>query len=157
MEYRAISLRQPWATLIAIGAKVIETRSWTTSYRGRLLIHASAAMTPYQRKVHAYTYFQEALSAAGFPLAEDLPLGVIVAECDLADVLPQTSGRFFQPWVRSLSEKERTFGEYGPGRYGFFLKNVRKTPLIKARGSLSLWTPQPEVMTQLLDERKMTA
>lgn len=38
---KAITLTQPWATLVAIGAKKIETRSWATGYRGRLAIHAA--------------------------------------------------------------------------------------------------------------------
>ena len=40
---RALTLHQPWASLIAIGAKTMETRSWSTSYRGPLAIHAGAA------------------------------------------------------------------------------------------------------------------
>lgn len=42
---KAITLWQPWASLIALGAKTIETRSWQTSYRGPIAIHA-AASTP---------------------------------------------------------------------------------------------------------------
>lgn len=38
----ALTLHQPWATLMAIGAKSIETRSWSTPYRGLLAIHASS-------------------------------------------------------------------------------------------------------------------
>ncbi len=38
---KALTLTQPWATLVAIGAKCIETRSWRTSYRGPLAIHAA--------------------------------------------------------------------------------------------------------------------
>jgi activating signal cointegrator 1 len=38
---KAITLTQPWATLVAIGAKRIETRSWPTNYRGPLAIHAA--------------------------------------------------------------------------------------------------------------------
>lgn len=38
---KAISLRQPWAGLIAAGIKTIETRTWSTNYRGELLIHAA--------------------------------------------------------------------------------------------------------------------
>lgn len=38
---KVISLLQPWATLAVIGQKKIETRSWSTKYRGPLLIHAS--------------------------------------------------------------------------------------------------------------------
>ena len=39
---KALSLRQPWASLIADGRKTIETRTWRTRYRGALAIHASA-------------------------------------------------------------------------------------------------------------------
>jgi len=35
---RAISIHNPWATLISTGAKTLEIRSWKTSYRGDLLI-----------------------------------------------------------------------------------------------------------------------
>jgi hypothetical protein len=38
---RAISLRQPWASLMAHGLKTIENRPWRTSFRGPILIHAS--------------------------------------------------------------------------------------------------------------------
>ena len=41
---KALSLTQPWATLVVIGAKRIETRSWHTSYVGPLLIHAAKAI-----------------------------------------------------------------------------------------------------------------
>jgi len=38
---KALSVRQPWANLIASGQKTIETRTWQTSYRGELLIVSS--------------------------------------------------------------------------------------------------------------------
>ena len=38
---KMLSIRQPWASLIASGAKGIENRSWPTRYRGPILIHAS--------------------------------------------------------------------------------------------------------------------
>ena len=61
---KALSLRQPWASLIADGRKTIETRTWRTRYRGPLAIHASAR--PY----------------------EDLPTGGIVAVAWLYDCRP---------------------------------------------------------------------
>ena len=39
--YKAISLKQPWANLVASGKKTIETRKWTTNYRGDLVICSS--------------------------------------------------------------------------------------------------------------------
>ena len=38
---KALSIRQPWASLIVAGIKDIENRSWVTNYRGKLLIHAA--------------------------------------------------------------------------------------------------------------------
>ena len=43
---KVLTLTQPWATLVAIGAKHIETRSWATSYRGPLAIHAGKGLGP---------------------------------------------------------------------------------------------------------------
>lgn len=39
--YKAISLKQPWANLVAEGKKTIETRKWNTKYRGDLVICSS--------------------------------------------------------------------------------------------------------------------
>ena len=38
---KIITIRQPWAHLIVSGSKNIENRTWPTSYRGPVLIHAS--------------------------------------------------------------------------------------------------------------------
>ncbi|HET6574425.1 MAG TPA: ASCH domain-containing protein [Fimbriiglobus sp.] len=36
----ALSVKQPWAALLAAGVKTVEVRTWPTARRGRLLIHA---------------------------------------------------------------------------------------------------------------------
>ena len=41
---RVLSIRQPWASLIASGRKTIELRSWATKYRGPVLILAGAGI-----------------------------------------------------------------------------------------------------------------
>lgn len=41
MKYKAISLKQPWANLVAAGKKTVETRKWSTKYRGDLIICSS--------------------------------------------------------------------------------------------------------------------
>ncbi len=38
---KAISVKQPWANMVASGEKTIETRTWSTDYRGELLIVSS--------------------------------------------------------------------------------------------------------------------
>ena len=37
---KVITLKQPWATLVASGYKKYEFRSWKINYRGKILIHA---------------------------------------------------------------------------------------------------------------------
>jgi hypothetical protein len=48
---KAITLWQPWATLLAVGCKHMETRSWPTKYRGEILIHASKKPYSQVRKI----------------------------------------------------------------------------------------------------------
>ncbi len=40
---KALSIKQPWAYMIAVGIKDVENRTWKTNFRGRILIHASKA------------------------------------------------------------------------------------------------------------------
>ncbi|MFL5577327.1 MAG: ASCH domain-containing protein [Gemmatimonadaceae bacterium] len=48
---KALTLTQPWATLVAIGAKTIETRSWPTHYRGEVAIHAAKGFPDWARQI----------------------------------------------------------------------------------------------------------
>lgn len=161
---KALTLTQPWATLVAIGAKKIETRSWKTDYRGPLAIHAAqgfgkggkfeflatCAEDPF--KAVLYPYFQ---SLGGkdelfpFELANVIPRGAIIATCELVHVkrLIRTSFSSLpdeqyswngQRW--DLSDQERAFGDYTPGRYAWLLGNIQKLENpIPAKGALSLW------------------
>lgn len=106
---KAISLWQPFASAIPLGLKRIETRHWTTNYRGELAIHASKKDTTELRAV-AYL--------GGMP-ARDLPFGYVVAIVTLVDVLPT------ELLAGALSEAEIHFGDYRPGRFGWILHNVR--------------------------------
>jgi hypothetical protein len=38
---KALTVKQPWASLIVEGIKNIENRTWKTNFRGRILIHAA--------------------------------------------------------------------------------------------------------------------
>lgn len=126
---KALSLRQPWATLVAIGAKKIETRSWRTGYRGPLAIHASATFGPTETHLCDGEPFHCALLSIG-----SMPLGAVVAIVDLVDVEAITA-------ANTPQEPERSFGDYGPGRWAWRLENVRRlAPAIAVRGHLGLWT-----------------
>ncbi len=133
---RAISLIQPFASLIALGAKGIETRSWETMYRGPLAIHASARWGRAERELIKEIPFNL------FDLAS-CPRGAVIAVVELVEVKRTEA---WLDWFREFSghgvagEFEREFGDYGPGRFGWRFKNVRvlKEP-IPAKGMLGLW------------------
>jgi hypothetical protein len=66
VPYHALSLKQPWAALLAAGLKTVEVRRWRTEYRGPLLIHA--ARVPDERPeawAHVPPDLQEAAQLEG--------------------------------------------------------------------------------------------
>lgn len=155
---RCLTLTQPWATLIAIKAKRIETRSWATSYRGPLAIHAAKGLGPVGGKSGLYELcmrepFFSALDAAGYRTGLDLPLGAIVATCYLLDVriigvelngVPTIAADDMLTFTPILGN-ERAFGNYSAGRFAWLLGNVQALPEpIPAKGALGLWEWQME-------------
>jgi hypothetical protein len=149
---QAITLTQPWASLVAIGAKRIETRSWGTSYRGPLAIHAAkgfpleavalcgqepfaTALLPGYEDTRLWSSGRRALSGP------DIPTGAVVATCTLIDCVRIVSGdtarRMF---TLHAAPEERSFGDYTVGRMMWLLGAVVRLPEpIPARGSLGLW------------------
>jgi len=122
---KAITLIQPWATLVAIGAKQIETRGWRTFYRGPLAIHASKRLPAWQ--------FRDTLEAHGIHSFMQLPLGAIIATCTLVDCVRITPDNV-------PSAPEFYFGDYTLGRWAWHLSNVKALDEpMPARGSLGLW------------------
>ena len=122
---KALTLTQPWATLVAIGAKQIETRSWRTFYRGPLAIHAAKSLPAWQ--------FRDVLEAHGINGFMELSLGAVVATCTLTRII-----RIYPYNIPDTPEFD--FGDYRVGRWMWYLSDVKAldTP-IPARGSLGLW------------------
>jgi activating signal cointegrator 1 len=85
---KCLSLLQPWATLVMIGAKTLETRRWTTTYRGRLGIHASQRYDSQQRGLLVQEPYRSVLLAAGYRPWKPLPLGAILGTVELVDIIP---------------------------------------------------------------------
>jgi hypothetical protein len=145
---KALSLTQPWATLIALGAKRIETRSWTTNYRGPLAIHAAKSFPMGAQAQCALPIFHDALHLHGYPPEPRLPRGVIVATCELIAVKLISRESFGWQWEGPTgrlhsypyTERELAFGDFSPGRYAWLLADVKPlaTP-IPAQGALGLW------------------
>lgn len=163
---KVLTLHQPYASLIAIGAKTIETRSWPTKYRGPLAIHAG--------KEWSGNLADPGVLGCHFGIdtfylsKRDMPLGAIVATCELVDCAPIvewgadpqcnhiTVGadgalRSWEFVVGSMPlawrkqgrfdvTDQAPYGDFTPGRWAWLLDNIR--PLaepVPSRGRQGLW------------------
>lgn len=157
---KALTLTQPWATLIAIGAKRIETRSWRTDYCGPIAIHAAKGLADFPNEAAMWDLalsepFRAALTEGGYGNPGRLPRGCVVAVAFLAGCRFVEGFRANQPhrftdgYTAStaewwLTEQEAAFGDYTPGRYAWLLADVRRLDEpIPARGALGLWDWTP--------------
>jgi hypothetical protein len=139
---KAISLWQPWATAIVLGLKTVETRGWSTKYRGPIAIHAAKTKAGREMNFSIDTWWEENLhagdykifKAAGYDTWQQLPFGAVVAVARLSDARR----------VEELSpgKIEARWGDYAPsrGRFCWELDNIipLKIP-IPARGRQRLW------------------
>jgi hypothetical protein len=125
---KALSLVQPWAWLAIHGGMTIENRSWSTSYRGRLLIHASAKLTA-ETLYRARAWVHETIGLeAALPipfLGGELRLGGIIGAVTLVDVLRPT-GMPTRRW-------------HMPGAYGFVLADPEPLPFRACKGTGNMW------------------
>lgn len=136
---KAISLHQPWATLVAYQEKQYETRSWNPRHRGLLAIHAAKRFDDIQKALCLEDQFRQSLRRAGYGYETrrslaDLPFGAIVCVVNLVDIFP--TGQVLD----QLSDRELAFGNYGPGRYAWKLELVKRfTNPIPMAGMQSLF------------------
>ena len=74
-----LTLTQPWATLMAIGAKLNETRVWRTHYRGWFAIHAGKGFPGGCQELCFLEPFKSALAAAGYHHPDEPPRRRVLA------------------------------------------------------------------------------
>lgn len=134
---KTLSVIQPWAQLIADGRKQYETRGWSPRFTllkpGDLLaIAASKSWTLPDR---------ELAEEWGYDLGA-MPLGCIVA-------VVRFQGAFATGSL-DISDEERGYGDFTPGRYAWRLELVQKleTP-IECRGALGLWEFPSRLLTEV--------
>lgn len=123
---KVITIKQPFATLIAEGLKEYEFRTWKTKYRGEILIHAGKGINK-----KAMKKFEK------FNL--EYPSGCIIAKANLCDCIK------IDDEVRKILEQKNAL-VYSSiiehtdwDGYGFKLENVVKIESIPVNGKLSLW------------------
>ena len=133
---KALSLIQPYATLILLGYKSYETRSWQTSHRGTLAIHASAGKPAWARQVaETDRYIKAALAKHGLTF-DTLPRGAILGTVGVSRM-----NAIDQAFISQLSPLEFACGDYSiPGRYAWELYQPLALPEpVPCRGALSIW------------------
>ncbi|MFD0362721.1 ASCH domain-containing protein [Nocardia sp. GCM10030253] len=129
-ECRALSVRRPWANLIVAGHKSIENRSWTSSHRGRMLIHAGRAWVPAGAALAAV----QGIDGFGDP---GLCAGGYVGVVRLVDVHPAAG--CCGPW-----------GFQDDGTYHWVLTNPQALPTpIPGSGRLGLYRAPAHVLAEV--------
>lgn len=155
---KALSLWQPWAHLVRIGAKCIETRSWSTDYRGPLLIHAAKKRpTEEIRRLWLTEPFYSTL-AFNRPLVGDehyppewateckvVGWGVIVARCVLSSVYRINERN-------APTGNERAFGDYTPGRFAWVLDDIAPLGPIPCKGARGLFDVDMAALASLVEQ-----
>ena len=123
---KALTIKEPWATLIAEGYKEYEFRVWKTNYREEVLIHASK------------NYDKELIKKFSDRNLTYNP-GKIIAKATITDCIlvdEEFSKKMLEkdPVVYKNLSKKRD-----KKLYGFKIENVEKIDPIEVNGKLSLW------------------
>lgn len=130
---KVLSIKEPYATLIACGNKLIETRSWKTNYRGEIFIHASGTKLAKEYLTNEYV----------LSLITNLNLnfGNIICKANLIDCVYMDDN--FLNKIK-LNAKEYNLGLYEKGRYAWIFENVEPIYPIPVKGKLNIWNYEGE-------------
>lgn len=150
---KALSIRQPWAYCISHLTKRVENRTWGTSYRGPILIHAAKAMEydTYQHVAFFCEYHYPEIVPPGtpeisLPAANTIPRGGIVARAKVIDCI-RSKGAL--PFGKSRAWGDTHIVPWWQGPYGIVLDEVEPVPFVPCNGRLSLFDVDASVMEAL--------
>lgn len=123
IKLKVLTLRQPWATLVAEGIKKYEFRSWKTNYRGKVLIHAGTGIDKDDMKKYEHMNL-------------DFPSRRIIAVVEIEDCLELDKDLN----KKIISENNIAYGHKIRTGYAWKLKNIKKIDYDKeVNGQLGLW------------------
>lgn len=130
-DLRGLSIRNPWPWyILEPGGKDVENRTWSTTYRGTVLVHASKGWSLdewHSAALFASRFDRELVSRC--PEPRELPAGAVVGVVELVRVIAPGS-------VRNVLNAS----DWYTGDYGLVLANPRRLPEpIPWRGALGLW------------------
>ena len=122
---KVITIKQPWATLIAKGYKEYEFRTWKTKYRGEILIHAGKGTDK-----EAMTRFED--------LKLEYPEGCIIAKAKITDCI-YVDDNFRKRVIPKNPNVYKSLNRTEWEGYGFKIEEVEEIRPIKINGKLSFW------------------
>jgi hypothetical protein len=153
---KALTLLQPWAMLLVAGPKRTETRSWNTTHRGPLFVHASQKVDEdRQHLAWRDPFIRELCQRMGFATLESMPRGVIVGGVQLTD-----THRFGSTPAVTYSIEDSRLGNFAPGRFGFCTEDpfhFSLSRMVAHRGYPNLWNVSPRGMSDLRDSLRPTS
>ena len=130
---KVISIKEPFATLIMNGSKLIETRSWKTNYRGELYIHASGKSLAKEYLKNPYV----------LELIKDMDMnyGNIICKGNLVDCIYMD-----QKFLNEIKKnnQEYNLGLFELGRYAWVFEDIVPIIPIEAKGKLNIWNYEDE-------------
>lgn len=123
---KVITIKQPFASLIAEGLKRYEFRTWRTNYRGDILIHAGKSID-----LKAMEKFRL--------LGLSYPTGCIIAKATITDCVEVDDDMRERLSLENALVYSGVIKDPNWVGYGFQLENVEKIEPIYVNGKLSLW------------------
>ena len=147
----AISIWQPWASLIAEGVKVQETRSWAAPQHligKRIAIHAAKRkLTKAELRELPGMIHHDISARYGRFWEEDVPYGAIIATAELfgvAKITGESKGWGLEGWRIDKASAVTIFGDiygdYSIGRYVWGLQHItKKRDPVPERGQQGFW------------------
>lgn len=124
---KTLSVKQPWAYLICSGIKDIENRTWSTKFRGRVLIHASSTThRSWIQKIKAIPGAWDKISIK----QKDYQYGAIIGSVEIVDCVINHPSI----WAEGTISKEYPV-------YNWVLANpiLFDKPIENVKGKLSFW------------------
>lgn len=98
---KALSVTQPWASIICTGLKDVENRQWQASQApGRILIHATSAKVPGKWEDYPSEYVSMVKNGrlmGQFPEYKDMPIGAIIGYVDCYQIVKDSDSIWAQP------------------------------------------------------------
>lgn len=148
---KGLTLWEPYATAFVCGLKTVETRSWPTSYRGPLAIHAAVKRTNDLRATWIRAMSRpkdaEAFRHHGIKTFDDLPFGCIVGVGNLVACIPtslhhvDTERRMIAVLGKEQWESDRQYGNFAPERFLWHIEEFDAFPTpIPYRGAQGLYS-----------------